>query len=149
MTSVWKEWEFNKKCDPAKLQRELLEAGFDIKGVSVDGDLTTVYLAPTETKNPTLIVEAHVSTLTIKEEIILKLEEMVWHTVNWRDGVLKKIAEQSGIDPSAISVPQLTENPQEILTSWIQHEYLQEQRWKALIEAVKKANPEIAEEETT
>lgn len=149
MTSEFREWEFKKKCDPAKLQRELSEAGFDVKGVSVTGDLTTVFLASTETKNPTAIVEAHVSTYTEKERTIRKLEEMVWHTVNWRDGVLKKIAEQAGIDPSTIAVPQLTETPQEILTNWIQHEHLQEQRWKTLIEAVKKAHPEPAEEETT
>ena len=55
-----KDLHFKKKCNIAKLHKELVAAGFDICGVSLDGDTTIVHLKTWEEKDPTSIVEAHV-----------------------------------------------------------------------------------------
>ena len=56
--------EFTKKVNVWKLHRELVEAGFDIEGVSYDEkeNKTIVHLKDGETKDPTSVVKAHIYT---------------------------------------------------------------------------------------
>jgi len=61
--------EFRKRCEPTKLHKELVNAGFDIHGVStIEPGITIVHLKDTEEKDPTSIVEDHV----YEEPIILR-----------------------------------------------------------------------------
>ena len=66
--------EFTKKVNVWKLHRELVEAGFDIEGVSYDEkeNKTIVHLKDGKTKDPTPIVEAHI--YTEPKEIDWKVE---------------------------------------------------------------------------
>lgn len=57
---------FAKKCNASVLDAALRAAAFDISGVSTSDSTTVVHLNPSELKDPSALVAAHVYTAPVE-----------------------------------------------------------------------------------